>query len=467
MKRFWFIFLSISVIVASADGQEVFVHIGRIDIEGNEKTRDKIILRELPFSPGDSLPIDRLESLMREGEEMLVNTKLFGQVDIRVADWEASGNEIAVKVRVEEFWYLYPFPIFELADRNFNVWWVEQNRSLSRTNFGLEFTHLNTTGQRDRLYLTAKFGYTQTYALEYQLPFVNKAQTLGLITHIRYSRNKEINYLTLQNKQSFYEEDDRFVYSRFRSEFGLVWRPGLRTEHLLRIGYRQNQIAQVVADELNPDFFLRGRSSQRFMSLTYHYSYDKRNLRAYPTAGHYLRLEVEKDGLGLFRDRNSLVFRGHYRHFVPIGSRWSVALRTAAKISLLRNQQPYNDYRAIGFNGNNLHGFEYYVIDGLDMAYLKTSMRFRLLQNQIHFGKFIPLPSFRRMPVKIYAALHSDVGYVNDPFERGGNFLHNTPIWGGGIGMDFVFFHDKVFRLEYNFNHLMERGVFLHFNLNI
>ena len=40
-------------------------------------------------------------------------------------------------------------------------------------------------------------------------------------------------------------------------------------------------------------------------------------------------------------------------------------------------------------------------------------------------------------------------------------------LWGKGIGLDAVFFYDKVFKIEYSFNHLWESGIFFHFNMNI
>ena len=68
------------------------------------------------------------------------------------------------------------------------------------------------------------------------------------------------------------------------------------------------------------------------------------------------------------------------------------------------------------------------------------------------------------MPLKVYLALNSDWGYVSDPFFKDSNPLANRLLIGGGLGLDFVLYFDKIIRIEYNFNHLGENGLFLHFN---
>ncbi len=444
------------------------VHIDKILIEGNKRTKAEIILRELRFAEGDSIPVQALDTLCRESEQLILNTSLFNKVHISIHPCETcSPNSTLARVRVEEAWYLYPVPIFELADRNFNVWWVEQNRSLQRINFGTEFAHTNLTGRMDRLKIGAKHGYTHNYSLRYSLPYINKAQTIGLSADVSFSQNREVNYATNGNKQLFYRDSSDFVYSTFRSVLGMTWRPGFRTFHHFNLGFYQNRVSDFVAGELNPHFFLNGEDTQRFFSFTYEFIFDERDIRPYPLHGKFVSVRVKRDGLGFFNDRNALTLFAYYDQYFSFSPRWSLALKTGGKASLIREQQPYNDNRAIGFGRNYLHGYEYYIVDGLDMGFVKTNLRFQLLKEEIRFGKLVPISQFRTMPVKIYFSMNSDWGYVNEPFARENNFLVNQLLWGGGIGLDFVLFYDKVLQIEYSVNHLLERGIFLHINLNI
>ncbi|MCH2083218.1 MAG: BamA/TamA family outer membrane protein [Saprospiraceae bacterium] len=460
------VFLFINAVTTTA--QEA-IYVDTISVEGNKKTSTSIILRELHFKLGDTIFIADLEWILEESEQLVMNTGLFNKTTISFKNWEGATNKVHIHIEVEEAWYIYPVPIFELADRNFNVWWVEQGRSLQRINFGVEFTHINFTGQKDKLKLTAKYGYTRSYSLRYSLPYINKAQTLGINFNISYSRNREINYLTLGNKQAFYRDEDRFIRKRFWAITGLSFRPGLRATHLFKASFIQNTIDNVVAKDLNPDYFIDGRSLQRFFKLSYRFAYDYRDIRPYPEKGYYIEAEIEKDGLGIFNDRNALTLQARYDAYIPISNRWTTSLKTRGKYSFIRKKQPYNDNRAIGFGQHVIHGFELYIIDGLDMVYTQSSIRFKFFENKINFGKLMPIKAFRNMPFKTYLTFNNDVGFVNAPFttENNQNILENTLLWGGGIGLDIVLFYDKVISIEYSHNHLWESGLFLHLNLNI
>lgn len=465
MRILCLLFFLSAKFLLSAQG---YIHIDRITVEGNKKTKDEIILRELRFSAGDSIPVRALDTLIRESEQLIMNTSLFNGASISIYPCETCPpNNVIVYVLVEEAWYLYPVPIFELADRNFNVWWVEQNRSLQRINFGSEFAHTNFTGRMDRLKVGAKYGYTHNYSLKYSLPYINKKQTLGISADISYSKNREVNYATDGNKQLFYRDSNDFVYNAFRSVAGVTYRPGLRAFHNFYLGFYQNHLSDFVAGELNPEFFLNGHDTQRYFSFTYEFTYDERDIRPYPLSGRYISLRLEKDGLGIYNDRNSMTLFAYYDQYFPFSQKLSLALKTGGKASLIRTQQPYNDNRAVGFGRNHLHGYEYYIVDGLDMGFVKTNLRFQVMKEELNFGKFVPINQFRKMPVKLYFSVNSDWGYVNEPFANGNNFLVNQLLWGYGVGLDFVFFYDKVFRIEYSFNHLMEKGIFLNMNLNI
>ncbi|MBL7794144.1 MAG: BamA/TamA family outer membrane protein [Saprospiraceae bacterium] len=449
-----------------AAAQAEMAYIDSISISGNRHTKDFIILRELSFQKGDSIPLMELDLRLEASEKMVLNTGLFNIATISFAGWEGSTNRVHIRIDVEEAWYIYPVPVFELADRNFNVWWVEQDRSLQRLNFGLEFTHLNFTGRKDKFKAVAKYGYTRNYGLRYSFPYLNRKQTWGITGEVSFSQNREINYATIGNKQVFYRDPGRFLYQRFRADVGLQYRPRILVTHTFALGYRQNKIDDIVARELNPDFFLDGRTLQRNFSAAYIFTYDDRDVRAYPTEGNYYFLALEKEGLGIFRDRNSLVIHTAYEHYLLLRPRWSLGSRVRAKLSLNREQQPYNDNRAAGFGKNYLRGYEYYVVDGLDMGYAKATLRYKFFQKELRLLRILP-GQLREMPIKMFLTANNDFAFVNDPYPTPGNFLHNRLLWGAGFGLDVVLFYDKVLQFEYSVNHLGESGLFLHLNMNI
>ncbi|MCB0568676.1 MAG: BamA/TamA family outer membrane protein [Phaeodactylibacter sp.] len=456
-----------SAIPCPLSAQQDFAIIDSITVKGNRTTKKAIILREMLFAVGDTVLLEELPERLKRSEMLIMNTGLFNCASIHYKNWKASTNRIHLLTEVDEAWYIYPVPVFELADRNFNVWWVEQGRSLNRLNFGLDFSHLNISGHGDRLKMSAHYGYTRKYALGYRVPFFNRSQTLGFSVDLAFLQNREINYTTFNNKQKFFRDNDTFLYQRFRADLELNFRPRIKSFHDFVAAYRQNRISNVVSSELNPDFFLDGRNLQRYFLLAYRYTYDKRDVRPYPWKGSYFYGAVEKDGLGVFNDRNALTLYAGYGRFMPFGQRWSLSLQGHGKLSVIRNQQPYNDNRAIGFGVQYLHGYEYYIMDGLDMGMLQSALRFRFWGADVNFGKAMPIQAFRNMPIRLHLSLNNDLGYANNPFSVEGNPLDNRPLWGGGLGLDIVLYYDKVIQIEYSFNDLLENGLFLHLNMNI
>ncbi len=446
-----------------------YVYVDSISIAGNYKTRDFVILREMSIREGDTILVDELSGRIAQSEQMIMNTGLFNRAGISFKAWEGETNRVELLVTVEETWFLYPIPIFELADRNFNVWWVEQNRSLKRTNYGMDFAHINVTGRNDRLKAAVKYGYTRRYELAYNIPYINEAKTLGFSVMTDYIRNREVNYQTRDNKQEFFEQEDDFVYARFRTQLGLVYRPAVKSFHRFTLGFQQTQVGEEIAKLHNPEFFLGGRRSMRFASFRYEFLQEGRDVAAYPWEGYYLSGELLKEGLGLFGERDGMTIRAGAGRYLPLNRRWSMALEARGKLSLIRTQQPYRENRALGFGADRIRGYEYYIIDGLDMGLLKSSLRFRFLDKALNFGKLMPIDAFKRMPFRLHLSFNSDFGYVNAPHASPelNNFLNNRALWGGGIGLDIVLYYNKVIQIEYSYNDLLESGLFLHLSMNL
>jgi outer membrane protein assembly factor BamA len=467
----WIIFLGLMFFsVVAAMAIDPFVVIDSITIKGNKKSRATIILRELPFKPGDTVSLTQLPGKVEWGKQQILNTSLFKSASITYKNWEGATNHIHLLIEVEEMWYIYPIPLFELADRNFNVWWVDHKASLSRLNYGIDFVHQNLTGNGDHVEMMISQGYTRVYKMSYRKPYINREQTLGLKTNFQYLFNKEVNYITEKNKQIFYKtaEGQGFAYKRLSASISLTYRGHLRHIHTFHLEYNRNQIADPIAQELNPNFFLNGKTVQQYLTASYSYAYDRRDVRPYPQSGKYIYFSIEKKGLGLWsKDRNALTAFGEYSHFYPIGKRINIALTAKAKYSLIRTQQPYNDNRALGFNNYNLIGYEYYIADGLDIGILSTRLRFKLFKSQINFGKLMPIHDLRKMPFRFYFSINSELGYVNNPYAKSDNDFTNRLLWGRGVGLDGVFFYDKLFRFEYSYNHLGQKGIYFSYKMNL
>ena len=436
-----------------------------IQLKGNKRTKARVILRELDFQIGDTLSTTTLKTISQRNEELVMNTGLFTETHI---DFQPQANELTATVTVREFWYIFPLVLFKLADRNFSIWWTEQNRSLERVNYGMRFFHHNLTGRGDRLRAIAQLGYLRVLELAYDLPMLANHKNLGVFIDSHYSNQKEVAYITKESRLQFYKEaDEPILLKRFRLGAGATYRKGIYQYHTGKLFYSSNWIGDSIST-LNPDYFLKGINAQQHFTLQYNFTIDKRDVKVYPIKGYQFSLFLQKDGFGFsHEDVNVLTATATYARFFPLGKqqKHSFGAKIKGRYTFNRSEQPYTHISAIGYSPDVFKGYEFYVIDGMDYAYLKTHFRIRLLDKEINWGKWVFLEQFRFMPLKVYFTVNNDVGYVNAPFNGFKSTLSNQWLWGRGVGVDFLLYYNRLLRFEYSFNHLGERGLFFSWDL--
>ncbi len=455
--KFAFTLLTIIGLAIYANAQ---VTVAEIAVIGNKKTKTATVIREMDIRVGDTIQTQNLENRLKENWKLLIGTGLFLSVEIR--DSLSSNNTLVLTVTVKEDWYIYPIPIVELADRNFNEWWKTYNRDLKRLNLGLRFYLLNTTGRNDQLKLVTQFGFTQKYELDYRLPFFNRKKTLGAHFNALYARTKEVNLKTDQNKTVFFRQDNQYLLERLRVGTRLWYRPKVRETLELRTQYFNNRIKDTV-QQANVDFFNTTALIQEYLSVSLRFISDQRDLKAYPTKGYYNATMLDKGGIGFSKSVNSLTASSLFALYLPLNNKISVELIGKGQAALIRKKQPfYLLQRALGYKNDFVRGYEYYVIDGLDYGYQKTSIRYELFNKDIKINA-IPFEGFKSIPLKLYFKLNNDIGYVNNPFGEASNTLENTWLWGGGPAFDIVLYHRYVIQIEFSVNRFNEKGLYLHY----
>jgi hypothetical protein len=141
----------------------------------------------------------------------------------------------------------------------------------------------------------------------------------------------------------------------------------------------------------------------------------------------------------------------HPRHFYS-------SIQVSGKIKL-PFEQSYINQRALGYGNFYLRGLEYYVIDGVAASLAKYTLRKKIISFKI------PVPfnikALPYIPFAFYGKTYADAGYAyNKPsFET---MLNNRFLYTGGVGMDVLSIYDLNMSLEYSFNQLGEKGLFLH-----
>ena len=443
-----------------------YVVLDRYTVEGNRKSRRPYVLRELTLQPGDTVQLEQLAATLDRQRELLLNTGLYSAVALVVGKLDVHFRQFNVRIVVREKWYFYPSLGVDLADRNFNVWWNEQNRSLDRVNLKATLRHANVTGRRDRLTFGVQAGYTRRVELSYQVPFVDRAQRVGIDLNVLLDRSREWGVRTEDGLLDFFRSDTSDVLRRQSFRLGITVRPGVFLTHLLRFEYQRNRTAELVASELNPNFFGAGRREQNFTGFFYEASYDSRDVRSFPIQGSRARLRINKLGLGRSDDLNRLTVSLLLARYQPLPARWSATLAAKGKIDVERTQVPYFNREVLGFDDDFVRGYQLYVVDGLDYGFVKSALRYKAFDQTLKFS-WIPVRALQQVPLRVYVGGHADVGAARDPFQTEGNSLANQTLYGYGIGLYAVGYYSKVAQLELTRNGLGDWGLFLSYGFGL
>lgn len=456
------ILLCISISIG-AQTDQIVIH--QIQISGNKKTKDYIVQRELEFSQGDTLSIGELNEKIKESKGNLFRTKIFFQSDINWRQVQKNGQEYnLIEVDVEEAWYIYPVVIFELADRNFNVWWNEMGASIKRINLGLRLDHLNTTGRRDKLHIKAQTGYEQKYEVTYDLPIINNEETIGASMGMLYASRNELGFITKENVLQFSLADDR-IYTRFRISGSCTYRPGYQQKHSWVLNYNDHQVDEEFISELNPTFFRNNRTQLKWFTLSYQWKLDNTNHFNFPTDGWSAEILLRKQGLGIINQVDLTEMSMSVSRYIQFGKnqKWSLGYSGKLRTVLTRGNPGYFHYNGLGYGGNQLRGYEFYVVDGLHYGFLKSHINFLLFQTQRNFGKWVFIKQFRHFQLRAFASAAVDLGYARSEYFNEENELNNTLLLGGGPAFHILLYNYFLLRMEYSYNRLGESGLFLHF----
>lgn len=442
-----------------------YIIIDSIHIEGNKKTKDVIIIRELDFKIGDTISTQKLDYRLQRTQNRLFNTSLFLETSTSIIDIDSTHKEL--KVIVKERFYTYIVPIIGLADRNFNEWWVQRDHKLNRLDLGVYFLQKNMRGRNESMKIKAEFGFTKKIEFTYTIPYLTKSRKLGLIYYIGYILNRQVAYNTIDNKL-LYIEGDKFIRERFGSGLTFTYRGSFYLEHQLGVTYFNNHVGDTVTS-LNPTYFLDANTKQEFVSLKYSLIRDHKDIRYYPLKGSYIRLDIEQMGLGLSKDISLTSIKGEISLFNPLKRKFYLATTLKGKYST-PIEQPYFNQRGLGYDKEAISGYEQFVIDGQKYILSKVNLKYQLVDWSLNLHGF-PEERFTKIPLKIFLKTYVDMGYVwdnrTDMYALGNVHFANTYLPGGGIGLDFVTYYDFVLRVEYSVNRDLKSGLFINFKATI
>ncbi len=430
--------------------------VGKVLILGNKKTKEYIIARELDLKSGDTLQEAEMADRLEKNRRKIFNLNLFLTTK---AEFLPTANPVVydVQITVKEQWYIFPFPIFIIADRNLNEWWTEKNGDLSRTTLGLALRHKNFRGRAEEIKINVGLGFTNFYDFFYRIPYIDKAQKTGLTYGISYSNDRNLRYNTSSDKLLDLRTDN-LLRNRFYSNVVLRRRNKFYDFQFLELRYNYNRIADTVA-KLNPTYFLNQQTKQRFFQVGYNYTYDFRDKVQYPLRGHFFSVQVNKLGLLPSDNVNTFDLTITLAKYHALSQRWFVSLQGKTRLSA-PNKQAFLQTRGFGYGTDFVRGYELYVIDGQRLGYLKTNLRYQALDKVFDIKRYLKMSQFNTLPLAIYPNIFLDFGYVANQFANTNNSkLANKMLMGYGIDLDFVSWYNGVFRLGYVFNKEGQSGL--------
>ena len=439
-------------------------YIQEVSIKGNKVTKESIITRELAWKKGDRIPIISIDSLLILEENKLYNTDLFLVVSLSYVLLQK--DTIALLILLKENWYIWPLPIFEVADRNLSNWLFSNNRDLDRLEYGLIFNWINFRGRKERLNLLMQLGFTRKISLQYVIPFIDKKKTIGLNFKFDFSENKKLNYITQYNKDTaIIESNSRMLMTTYKASISLSKRINFYQFHHIDIKYIAKHVADTIV-RVNPEYFINASTRQAVPQIRYEYSYDFRDRSVYPLKGFRFKTGFEKVGLFQKNTLDYIYFWLSYGRFFSLGK--EVYFSSQIRANAYLGRQSFESLQGLGFNSNTVRGYELYVINATHYSVFKNELKWRFLNERFDIKPLIPIGQFNAIPFWLLLKTYFDMGYsYKNPVKKENLILSNKLIFGWGIGIDLMSFYNFVLKTEYSFNSIGESGFFINISSGI
>lgn len=391
----------------------------------------------------------------------LRKTNLFLKVDIEPLFFYEEKAEIKFIVRLEENWFLYPSIVFELADRNFNVWWNEFDHSLKRINIGLGLDHFNFTGAKDRIRFKYHFGYSTKAELNYTRPAIHSGTRLGLQASVSYAEFREYPVFTEYDKPVFIKLENKNIFTGFEFGAGLIYKKNKFWTYQISFAQHFNRFDATTA-KAYPDFFLKQDSLQHYGVLIALASYVDLDHPLKPTRGFTINWMVTKTGLGSWDDYDYLSIIQNFKMANRLFNRCYLVNGLFGKYSIDRKKRPYNLYKSATYNDTNISGYELNVTNGLDYLFINNEIRYSLTSFHWKLFKIFKNEPIFRLNAEFDLAFQLNGIYVNDPFYSKNNDLVNTFLYSTGLGLIFTLNQIFEFNVYCSVNHLKQTGFYFH-----
>jgi outer membrane protein insertion porin family len=303
------------------------VYIGKINVVGNTKTRDKVVRRELRIREGElyneSRKRESLANVQRLGffEELNFNTKTPpGRNDLMDIDIVVKERNTGT-IQVGAGYSSYQGFVF--------------NGQVSQTNFLGRGQNLSASVDLAKNQELFRLNFTEPYTWDTEW-----STGFGLFQQRR----------TLTE----YQEDKKGASVRV----GHPLAPYLNGY----VGYRLDETKLTLDEDSDPEIFPVETANGTTSSLTFTLAYDKRNDRFEPTKGLYSSLDLEFAGAG--GDKAYTKGYASLRYYKEVF--WNIVWRNNVNYAFISSNRPgepppFNELFLLG-GANNLRGYDWFTV---------------------------------------------------------------------------------------------------------
>ncbi|MCX7955008.1 MAG: hypothetical protein N3A01_07460 [Bacteroidales bacterium] len=446
-----FILFLLILITLTTHSNEYYI-VRKIIITGNKKTKNKVILREIPFKEGDTISSVNIKKFLQITEDNLRRTALFNFVYIDTIN--TFNNSTDVVINVVERWYFWPVPIFEQASRNINAWIYEKD--FNKINFGLFLLQANFRGNNELLRGIVTFGFREKYGFAYTIPEFLKSKKLGFEFKALHYQQKKVPYKVVNNKPVYFFYENNYLYRNEDIEITIKYRPYIHYSHNFIVSFENHRISDTLYT-LNKNFLIENNKKISFLNFSYIFSFNNTNSFSFPTRGikYQLHLSIDKFINNYF---NNPSFLGSISSYAPICKRLNFANGLYFKYSFLK-KQTYLFSKCLGYK-YFVRGMELYEIPGDGFILNSNSLRYNVLNIKEKNLNFIKNERFSKFFFSLFLSINADVGYVISYHKMP---LTNEVLYGYGIGINFVTYYDVALKVDYSINKFNEKKIFIHF----
>ncbi len=405
--------------------------IDSVIITGNKITDDDIIIGELTFKPGEL--IDSL--ILAYNRERIYSLQLFTKVSLDAVKKEGFN---LLYITVAEGWYIYPLPYVYLHEKDIN-----------KLSIGAELKWFNFRGRNETIYMRAGFGYDPSYILNYYIPYLIRKEEISF--------QSSLEYVTSKNRSIRAEEllGDEFSYKTFKYQLSLGKRINIFNKIDLYAGF-----FYLEAPEYIPGITASSSNIDRFGFAGARYTFDKRDLRQFPTDGNFFSGEYSYRGIGNSEISHQEVTLDYRNYFNITGSLY-------AKYRLYTNQVfgdnvPLYDYAFLG-TIDKIRGHFFSKREGKSV-YTTSIETYYILFKDWHLEFDLPLipKSLTSYRIGLAFQIFADAGVAMSP---GDTFSWDQSLKGYGVGITVLSLPYNVARIEVAFNERRVAQLILDFGI--